>query len=113
MTSMNIALLAAALALAGIATRGSAQAADGKALYLKNCRSCHGTLGTPSKQALRETPKIRKLDQAFLSTLTDDSLSAVLTRGIGKDMKPFKDKLTAQEIQAVIKHVRTLGAPKT
>ena len=54
-----------------------------------------------------------KLDKAFVSTLSDDSLTAVLTRGIGKDMKPFKDKLTAQEIEAVVKHVRTLGAPKS
>lgn len=90
-------------------SRAHAQTPDGKALYLKNCRSCHGNNGTPSKQALRETPKIATLDQTFLSKRSDDSLKAVLTNGAGKDMKSFKDKLSAAEMEAVIKHLRTLG----
>ena len=110
MTWIRSAVLGALVALPGIATRADAQSADGKALYLKNCRSCHGNSGTPSKQALRETPKIAKLDQAFLSSRSDDSLTAVITHGAGKDMKPFKDKLSAAEIEAVVKYVRTLGA---
>ncbi len=110
MTWIRTTILGVLVALPGIATRGDAQDADGKALYLKNCRSCHGDSGTPSKQALRETPKIAKLDQAFLSTRSDDSLTAAITRGVGKDMKPFKDKLSAPEIEAVVKYVRTLGA---
>jgi mono/diheme cytochrome c family protein len=99
--------------LVAASTRGEAQgAADGRALYLKHCRTCHGTSGTPSKQALRETPKIAKLDQAFLDARSDDSLRVVITRGAGKDMKPFKDKMTAQEIDAVVAYVRAFATAK-
>ena len=102
---------AAALALTTGVTHG--QASDGKALYLKNCRSCHGTSGSPTKQALRETPKIRALDPEFLGKIPEDSLIAVVTNGLGKDMKPFKAKLTQEEIQAIARYVKTvLGAPK-
>ncbi len=90
---------------------GRAQNVDGRAIYLKNCRSCHGNTGTPSKQALRETPKIAKLDQAFLAARSDDSLRVVIANGAGKDMKAFKEKLSPQEIEAVVKYLRTLGEP--
>lgn len=112
MTRMTIPVLAAVAAVALVAMPGGAQSIDGRALYLKNCRSCHGTTGRPSKQALRETPKIPTIDQEFLSGRSDDSLTVVVTRGTGKDMKSFKEKLTAQEIDAVVKYVRTLGTPK-
>lgn len=87
-------------------------AADGRALYLKHCRTCHGTSGIPSKQALRETPKIAKFDQAFFEARSDDSLRVVIAKGAGKDMKSFRDKMTAQEIDAVVAYMRTLGSPR-
>lgn len=111
MHAVHTLLFVAVMAITSVPVVGHAQGIDGKALYLKNCRSCHGTTGTPSKQALRETPKIAKLDQAFLAARSDDSLRVVIANGAGKDMKPFKEKLTAQEIDAVVKYLRTLGVP--
>ena len=92
-----------------------AQAPDGKQLYLKNCRSCHGTTGAPTNQAKREHPKIRALDAEFLGKLSADSVVAVITNGFGKgdEMKPFKKKMTTEEIHAVAHYVKeVLGAPK-
>lgn len=96
----------------GPVTSDAQAASDGRALYLKHCRTCHGTTGTPSKQALRETPKIAKLDQAFLEARSDDSLRIVITRGAGKDMKAFKDKLSREEIDAIVVYVRSLATAR-
>lgn len=86
---------------------------DGRAIYLKSCRTCHGTKGTPTKQALRENPKMPTLDSTLLSKLSDDSLVTIITKGKGEGMKPFKGKLSADEIAAVAKYVRELvSSPK-
>ncbi|NUQ10747.1 MAG: cytochrome c [Gemmatimonadaceae bacterium] len=105
----------AAITFAVLSSRLSAQAPDGKPLYLKHCRSCHGTTGAPTNQAKREHPDIRALDAEFLSKLSQDSLIAVITNGFekGDEMKPFKKKMTPQEIEAVARYVKeVLGAPK-
>lgn len=106
-------MLGAAVALAG---RLAAQAPDGQALYRENCRACHGATGKPPARILQQYPKIPTLsDSAFLLTLSQDSIVAVITHGArnGKDMKPFKDKLTHDQILAVARYVRTLSQPRS
>lgn len=88
-----------------------AQDPDGKALYLKNCRKCHGVKGVPSEQARKKYEDIESLaDPAFLSKVSDDSMVTVMINGVD-DMKSFKDKLTPDEMMAIAKFVRTLEAP--
>ena len=89
------------------------QDADGRMLYLKNCRTCHGATGEPNSENRHKYPKIKALnDPAFMSGISDDSLLAVLKKGAGKDMKSWSDKLSPAEMMAVIKFVRTLPAKK-
>lgn len=111
----SLILLAAAVFAGALvpATTALAQSGDGdgRAIYLKHCRTCHGTTGKPTKQALRENPKMPTLDVALLSKLSDDSLVAIVTNGKGEGMKPFKGKLTAADIAAVAKYARTLAKP--
>lgn len=102
-------------ALMSSAHDGLAQTSVGKTAYLKNCRSCHGTTGTPPKQALREHPKIRALNAEFMGPIPLDSIVTVITNGFGKgdEMKPFKSKLTKEEIQAVAEYVKNeLAKPR-
>lgn len=83
---------------------------DGKALYLENCKSCHGVLGAPTKKALREYKKIPNFTEAgFFTRRSEDSVVTVLRKGLGDDMKSFSDKLSSEEMRAVAKYVRTLG----
>ena len=90
------------------------QDADGRMLYLKNCRTCHGATGAPSGENKEKYPKIKALnDAAFVNGITDDSLLTVLKKGKGKDMKSWSDKLSAVEMMAVIKYVRTLPGKKS
>ncbi len=89
------------------------QEADGKAAYLKSCKQCHGVLGEPTKQAVRQNDKIPSFtDAAFFTKRSDDSLVAVMKKGMGKDMKSFTDKMTEPEMKAVAKFIRTLPANK-
>ena len=86
-----------------------AQDADGKTLYLQNCRTCHGATGMPSGENKEKYPKIKALnDAAFLARLSDDSILTVLKKGKGKDMKSWTEKLNPAEMVAVVKYVRTL-----
>jgi len=92
---------------AAIATSAAAQGVDGKAIYDAQCKKCHGATGAPSAAIKKMNPKIEAFDAAFFAKRTD----ADLVKGIaeGKDkMKPFKDKLKADEIAAVAKYMRTL-----
>jgi mono/diheme cytochrome c family protein len=89
------------------------QEADGRKLYLKNCRQCHSATGEPSKENKTKYPKIKSLNDAtFLVSLSDDSILTVMKKGAGKDMKSFRDKLSDAEMVAVLKYVRTLPKEK-
>lgn len=127
MRRIAIPLFAAAVALLPFARRSSAGAADpqssagvvapqdedGRKLYLKNCRQCHGATGQPSSETKHKYPKIRALnDSQFLAGISDDSILAVMKHGAGKDMKSFSDRLNPDEMAAVLKYVRTLPSKK-
>lgn len=89
----------------------AAQEPDGRALYLRHCRTCHGAKGTPSQRIISLYPALKTLaDSSFLAGRSTDSIVAVMRRGIG-DMKPFADKLSAEQMLAVAKFVKTLASP--
>src|SRR6266704_3009887 len=95
----SLLLLTVVLVLGFGASQAAAQAPDGKALYEKNCRACHGARGTPPA-ALAKQQKIPKWDAAFLTVRSDDSLVAVMKHG-GKNMKGFAGKLKPDEMTAI------------
>jgi cytochrome c6 len=99
-------MLMAALILAA----PSVFAADAKAAYDKSCASCHG------KDGKGQTPAGKKLgvkdytDATVQSGLTDDQLFKAIKEGV-KDgdkvkMKGFGDKLTDDEIKALVAYIR-------
>lgn len=99
------------LALGAVAS-AAAQAPEGQALYRQHCRSCHGVRGVPPKTMVSVYPELKSFaDSAFLATHSEEKIVGVLENGSGKDMKPFKDKLTKAEMIAVAKYVRTLATP--
>ena len=112
---MNRALLAATLALSitaaarSTAAQTPATAPEGGALYRQHCRSCHGARGRPSQQMSGVYPSLVTLsDSAVQAKLTVDAVTALLTNGNGKEMKPFADKMSKDEIHAVAEFVKTL-----
>lgn len=84
----------------------------GKALYLQHCKACHGVLGAPTKLAAKRYAKIPDLtDRGFFTNRSNDSIMVVLTKGTGRDMKSFMDKMSTDAMRAVIAYVRTLAEP--
>lgn len=85
------------------------QEVDGKGVYLKSCKECHGVLGSPPKASLRKYEKIPNFaDPEFYKTRTQAELLKAVDKGKGRDMKGFADKLSKEEINAVVAYVRTL-----
>lgn len=88
--------------------KGNAEA--GKALYMTNCKKCHGELG-------EGVPKMYRLVKATLVHLgskqaqdkSDAEIRKSMTDGAGK-MQPIKDPrpLTPEEMDNVIAFTRTL-----
>lgn len=109
-TRMAGALVAGTFLALGLgASRVEAQAPDGAALYRQNCRSCHGAQGVPTARMATLYPKMKSLaDSAYLASLSIDSIVAITRAGIG-DMKPYKDKLSADQLAAVARFVKTLA----
>ena len=85
------------------------QAVDGKDIYMKSCKECHGVLGTPTKASLRKYEKIQNFtDSAFFKKRKVSDLVEAVERGKGRDMKGFTEKLSKEEIIAVVAYIQTL-----
>jgi len=96
-----------ALGLCFVAATARAQSAA--ELYSKNCASCHGADmkgQTKAGQAMKvedlTAPEVRaKFDRArMIASLTDG-----ITRDGKQVKKPYKDKLTAEQIAALVDYV--------
>jgi mono/diheme cytochrome c family protein len=94
------------LLLAGslmIATSLSVFGADAAANYAKHCAACHGKDGTGNTvQGKKVQAKDYTKDQSF----SDAAAFKAIKEGEGK-MKGFGDKLSDDEIKALVAFVRT------
>lgn len=111
--------IAAVLGLVAIVcTAQVAGAVDASALWDKHCGSCHAKDGTGETKA-GKILKVRDLtDPERRSTLTREHVREVTENGIvdattGKSrMKPYKDTLSPEELDALTAHVRDLAGCK-
>ena len=86
------------------------QGVDGKEIYLKSCKECHGVLGAPTKASLRKYEKIQNFtDSSFFTKRKDSELTEAIEKGKGRDMKGFSEKLSKEEIHAVMLYIHTLA----
>jgi mono/diheme cytochrome c family protein len=110
--------LAAVLAGGVCLAAGAAKpdAAAGKAVYDRECKSCHGATGKGDGEdaAYFTTKPPDFTDRAVLSKRSDDFLAAVISgggpaKGLSKDMPATK--LSAADVRSVVAYVRQLSAP--
>lgn len=105
----GFATFAAALLLVGFGGSIVWAAEDGKALYDKNCASCHGAGGKgdgPAAKAFKTKPSDLS---ALAKTQSEADIIKFLKEG-KPDLKPAhpKPKLTDEQLQAIAKHVKGL-----
>lgn len=99
--------LIAALVLAA----GVAPAADVAENWTKHCASCHGKDGKGETKAGRKAGVKDQTDAKYQEGLTDEKMFTAIKSGLKEDgkekMKPFAEKLTDDEIKALIGRVRS------
>ena len=98
---VKFAMLILVVALAPMA----AFAADGAAIYKAKCASCHGADGK-GQSPMGKKMNLRDLGSPEVQKQTDKELYDWTADGKGK-MPAYKDKLSADEIKALVAHMRT------
>lgn len=102
-------IVATILAVTLGAATAAAQDPDGAALYRQQCRACHGVKGVTPPRMLTLYPELKTLvDSGAFAKLPKDSILAVMRHGKGTHMKSFAAALTAQQMEAVAKFIKSL-----
>lgn len=95
-------------------TWGPARAGEpnGKDLYQKKCALCHGADGVAKPMWAKQGARNFN-DPAWQKEMTDDAITKVVTEGIpAKKMPTYKGQLKAEEIAAIVKHIRAFSPAK-
>jgi cytochrome c551 len=102
-------LIKTSVAMLGFAmifsTWSLAQDAGGD-LFKSKCAMCHGPDGK-GDTAMGKKFALRDLASADVQKQSDAELSGIITKGKGK-MPPYEGKLTSDQVQSVVKFIRTL-----
>jgi len=82
---------------------------DAQGLYEKHCVICHGDDGK-GKTDLGEGLGARDFtDKSFQDSIRDEEIIKQITNGTPERMFPFKDKLTPEEMKALVPVIRAFG----
>lgn len=104
-------ILLLTVAACGLATAPSLRAADAPANWTKHCVACHAADGSGSTRMGRQSGAKDYRDAKVQAELKDEAALKALKDGIqakGKEvMKPYKDKLSEDEMKALVAHMRT------
>ena len=80
--------------------------ASAKANYAKHCEACHGPEATGGLVKVdKKQIKVPSLKAEHALKHTDEQITKMITNG-EEEMPSFKDKMTAQEIQDMVRYVR-------
>lgn len=93
-----------------VAAPSVAAVLDGKELYTVNCMTCHKDSGKGGKVTVEgKTIDPDDITTAKMKAKPDEKFYGYIADGFPDDGMPaFKDKLKKEEIDAIIKHIRTL-----
>lgn len=95
-----------------VASALSAAAADAKENWTKNCVQCHGANGTADTPMGKKLQAKNLTDPSVQSGFTDAQAAKSIKEGVKQNgkttMKAFGDKLSDDEVTALVAYVRTL-----
>lgn len=88
----------------------SAKADDAQENWNRNCAACHGKDGKGETMMGRKLGLKDYTDPKVQASFTDEQATKAIKEGVTEGgttkMKPFADKLSDDEIKALVKHVR-------
>jgi mono/diheme cytochrome c family protein len=98
---------AAALPAQGPKSEASPRAAAA-ALYAKHCATCHGKDGRAKTFKAKFNHARDLTDPAWQSEVSDERVFNSISRGRGKKMPAFGKKLSTEQLESLVAHVRGL-----
>jgi mono/diheme cytochrome c family protein len=105
-------IVAAALLALPLAA-SAADAPTTQQLYDKHCKNCHGSDGKAQTKMGKKHEIDSFADAEWQAKHSDEKIRDVIANGKPKTkMKAYKSKLTAEQIDALVKHVRTFNPAK-
>ena len=81
-------------------------AEGGAETFKAKCAACHGATGA-GDTTMGKNLKIRDLGSADVQKQSDADLDTIITKGKGK-MPAYDGKLTKEQIDGLVKYIRTL-----
>ena len=100
-------LLPALLALSA----GAAHADDIAPVWTKQCKSCHGADGKGDTEMGRKSKAEDLTTASWQARMTDAKIRGAIENGVPKTkMKAYKEKLSPEQIDALVAYVRSLKA---
>jgi mono/diheme cytochrome c family protein len=91
-----------------ISTATASNLPDSKALFQKNCATCHGVDGTVSDYGKKLEPFPARNLRAVAPYVSSDELRRIITHGThDTKMKAMKYKLDPFEIEAIVDYIKT------
>jgi cytochrome c5 len=104
---MKTRILSFAMLLAFLMVPAIAGPSEGKEVYDKACKSCHGAQGQGNPGIAKMLKvEMKPLGSKDVQDKSDDDLKKIITQGTGK-MKPVAS-VTGKQVDEVIAFVRTL-----
>ncbi|HYG81838.1 MAG TPA: c-type cytochrome [Pyrinomonadaceae bacterium] len=85
----------------------SRRQAPAKALFARNCATCHGSDGRGETVAGKISGAPDLADRKWQESVNEKRMAASITRGRGS-MPSFEEKLSQSEIASLVSHVRSL-----
>lgn len=102
----------AMLVVLGVGAAVSLNAADGKALYEKDCAKCHGADGKGATTMGKKMGARDYSTAAVQDTIKDEEIAKAIKEGFkdkaGKQVMKPTPNLTDEEVKALVAHFRTL-----
>ncbi len=99
------------VAACGLVVTGNLRAAEATANWTKHCFACHAADGSGSTRMGRQVGAKDYRDAKVQAEMKDEAALKAVKDGIqakGKEvMKAYKDKLSEDEMKALIAHMRT------
>ena len=81
---------------------------DARKLYMTHCKTCHGENGKPTDLGIGLEAR-DFTDADWQAKATDEKIIKQINDGTPEKMMPFKEKLTPDEVKALVPVVRSFG----